>query len=676
MASLVSPGVSVTIVDESFYIPAAAPTVPLFFIATQNNKLQPNGVSPAEGTHEFGMIRTVTSIGQSVSLYGVPSFLKDSGGNPFHGDARNEYGLFALNQYLGIGSYAYVVRANIDLTDAPETYVSLGIPAVLSYDFVGVGGDVPVVGQPGRFSGRITGFQAVNPLPVAQSELTKPEEYTIVITQAATFTTTGDLASEAEYTVTGSKSGIIGTGVINGAFAAGDFDSEVIDLKVQLNRAGGVGTFQEYVEGDYFTFSLEYVATPDVANSSPLAGVFTDIAVETGYELPLGDTETFTITMDTPTTYTVSSSNVGAHANQGGVVGSLFEHTGLGITFTLSNGAIGSGLPNLVTGDKFTITAKGVMRANPLGANDAAKRATICMALAQQITSNTEVRSTDVFEYNLILCPGYWEVVPQLVLLSKDIDEEAFVIADTPSNNTPEQIASYWSTTSGRAKDRAVGYYYPWGIARNLDGAEVLVSASGIAARAFAYNDEVGYPWFAPAGARRGVVSGINRLGYVSGELGGATLFVESNLNQGQRDILYKSPSNINPIVNFPAQGMVIWGQKTSQGVASALDRINVERLCIYLKRALRKGGFPFVFEPNDQITRDNLKAAIDGLLNDVMSKRGLYDFVTISDDSNNTPYRIDNNELWVDIAIKPVKAAEFIYIPIRVLSTGATMPG
>jgi phage tail sheath protein FI len=69
----------------------------------------------------------------------------------------------------------------------------------------------------------------------------------------------------------------------------------------------------------------------------------------------------------------------------------------------------------------------------------------------------------------------------------------------------------------------------------------------------------------------------------------------------------------------------------------------------MYLKRALRKGAFPFVFEPNDQITRDNLKAAIDGLLNDVMSKRGLYDFVTISDESNNTAYRIDNNELWVD---------------------------
>jgi len=536
MASLVSPGVSVTIVDESFYIPAAAPTVPLFFIATKNNKLQPNGVSPAEGTHEFGMMRTITSIGQSVSLYGVPSFLKDSSNTPFHGDARNEYGLFALNQYLGMGSYAYVVRANIDLSDAPETFVSLGIPKVLKYDFVGVGGDVPVVGQPGRFKGRVTGFLAVNPLPVAQSEVTKPETYTVVITQGAVFA--GSLlSSEAEYTVTGSKSGIIGTGVINGAFSSGDFDSNIIDLKVQLNRAGGAGTYEEYVPGDYFTFELEYVATPAVGNSSPLAGVFTDIMVEDGYELPVGDTETFTITLNTATTFTVSSSNPGMHPSQTGVVGSSFESTGLGIAFTLSNGAVGSGLPDLVAGDVFTITAKGVMRANPLGANDAAKRATICMALAQQITSNTEARSTDVFEYNLILCPGYHEVVPQLALLSEDIGEEAFVIADTPSNKTPEQIGSYWATTSERVKNRAVGYYYPWGIARNLDGAEVMIAPSGIAARAFAYNDDVGYPWFAPAGARRGVVTGVNKIGYVSGDLGGATLFVEANINQGQRDI-------------------------------------------------------------------------------------------------------------------------------------------
>ena len=95
----------------------------------------------------------------------------------------------------------------------------------------------------------------------------------------------------------------------------------------------------------------------------------------------------------------------------------------------------------------------------------------------------------------------------------------------------------------------------------------------------------------------------------------------------------------------------------------------------MYIKRSIRKASMPFVFEPNDQLTRDNLKAMIDGFLGDILVRRGLYDFVTLCNDHNNTPVRIDRNELWCDVALKPVKSAEFLYIPIRVLSTGATMP-
>ena len=99
MANLVSPGVSVTITDESFFVPAAARTVPLFFVATVTEKTQPNNL-PAAGTYEHDVIRTVTSLSQSVQLYGIPRFLQDSQGRQLHGDARNEYGLFALNSYL------------------------------------------------------------------------------------------------------------------------------------------------------------------------------------------------------------------------------------------------------------------------------------------------------------------------------------------------------------------------------------------------------------------------------------------------------------------------------------------------------------------------------------------------------------------------------------------------
>src|SRR5271154_6326134 len=121
MATLVSPGVSVTVIDQSFYIPASAPTVPLIFVATQANKLQPDNVTPATGTEENSVVRTVTSIGQSVQLYGIPYFETDNSGNAYNGAALNEYGLFALNEFLAIGNLAYVVRANVDLANKAVT---------------------------------------------------------------------------------------------------------------------------------------------------------------------------------------------------------------------------------------------------------------------------------------------------------------------------------------------------------------------------------------------------------------------------------------------------------------------------------------------------------------------------------------------------------------------------
>jgi len=211
-------------------------------------------------------------------------------------------------------------------------------------------------------------------------------------------------------------------------------------------------------------------------------------------------------------------------------------------------------------------------------------------------------------------------------------------------------------------------------LATNLDGKNVAVSAAGVALRTIAFSDDVSFLWFAPAGTRRGLITGISSLGYVDGTLGGPTTWVELNLNQGQRDALYQyAPSgDINPLVFFPGDGFVVWGQKTSAADASAMDRVNVSRLMKYIKRQLRRNTNSFVFQPNDQLTRDNLKAVVDNFLGDLIVKRGLYDFATICDESNNTPDRIDRNEMYVDIAVKPVKAAEFIYIPIRIVATGA----
>ena len=116
---------------------------------------------------------------------------------------------------------------------------------------------------------------------------------------------------------------------------------------------------------------------------------------------------------------------------------------------------------------------------------------------------------------------------------------------------------------------------------------------------------------------------------------------------------------------------MVVFGQKTRARNASALDRVNVARLVVYLRTQLELLAKPYLFEPNDKITRDQIKAAADQLMLELVSLRALYDFVTVCDESNNTPARIDKNELYLDVAIEPVKAIEFIYIPLRIKNTG-----
>lgn len=611
--ALVSPGVSVTVIDESFYIPAAASTVPLFFIATRRGKMQPNGITPAAGTNEHSVVRTISSIGQSVQLYGVPYFWKDSSGNEFHGDARNEYGLYALNQFLGVANRAYVVRANVDLADQAESFIGAGTPVPTEPYLVGIG------------NGDMVDLEAA-------SAQVSPETINVVMT------------SPTSFTVVGVDSGIIGTGTVGAPFSSN---------KVNFTIEAGSDPFSA---DDYFTFDLVYEPASYVGNGN---GMMSQLNVDVN-----AVAETWTITFTSSTQFTVTGSQSGATAS--GIVGVGYDNNFINFT-------INAGSTPFTADDEFTINLTQVNQTNPLGADDAAKRVAIATALQAEINSNTEVRS-EAYEYNLIVCPGYPEVVDELVALSNTVNDEAFVIADVPLNKSPEQ-AAVWAGTSERVSSQNAAYYYPWGLASNLDGRNVCVAPSGIALRTYAYSDNQSYVWFAPAGVRRGAVSGVAKVGYVSGTLGTATTFVESNLNQGQRDNLYEYFKNINPIVFFPGRGLIVWGQKTSYGAASALDRVNVMRLVMYIKRQLRKNSFPFVFEPNDKITRDGLKAAADGFLNDILAKRGLYDFVTLCDESNNTPDRIDRNEMYLDVALKPVKAAEFIYIPIRVLSTGAQMP-
>jgi hypothetical protein len=306
-----------------------------------------------------------------------------------------------------------------------------------------------------------------------------------------------------------------------------------------------------------------------------------------------------------------------------------------------------------------------------------AQRKVVVMAIKSVIDTSEEARDTERRNFNLIAAPGYPEVLSNLINLNIDRGLLAFVLGDTPLRLRSDATTLInWGTNANLVFDNGddgivsfdeyAAVWYPNGFTTDLSGANAVVPATHMMLRTIALSDQVSYPWFAPAGTRRGGITNATAVGYIdslSGE------FQTVALNEGTRDVLYDL--KVNPIPFFVGVGLVAYGQKTRARNASALDRINVARLVVYLRSQLQKLARPYIFEPNDQITRDEIKGAVESLLLELVGLRALYDFAVVCDESNNTPSRIDRNELYVDIAIEPVKAVEFIYIPLRIKNTG-----
>ena len=304
-----------------------------------------------------------------------------------------------------------------------------------------------------------------------------------------------------------------------------------------------------------------------------------------------------------------------------------------------------------------------------------AQRRMVTAAMQAAIIANTEVRE-DQFQFNLIAAPGYPELIDEMVALNNDRSQTAFVVGDTPMRLAPNaiDIANWSNNTNGDGLATAspyLGVYYPCGQSSDLQGNTIVVPASHMALRTIIFNDNVSYQWFAPAGTRRGLVDNASSIGYIDAATGEFTF---DGIRQGLRDTLYEN--RINPITNLPGIGLVVWGQKTRNPTASSLDRINVARLVNYLRTILATAGNGFLFEPNDKITRDQIANIISGAINDLVAKRGVYDYLVVCDETNNTPTRIARNELYVDIAIEPMKDVEFIYIPIRLKNPGDIAAG
>lgn len=272
--------------------------------------------------------------------------------------------------------------------------------------------------------------------------------------------------------------------------------------------------------------------------------------------------------------------------------------------------------------------------------------------------------NVDDYQYNIMLIPGLTNVSqtsPLTTAINNAQTRGDHLVVIDPVNYAAQIGGASGVKAQANSRDTSYGaMYWPWVRTKDPDsGKNVWVPASTMMGGVFAFNDRAAEPWFAPAGINRGGL--------------GTVLSAERKLSATNRDDLYSA--NINPIATFPGVGTVVYGQKTLQRKASALDRVNVRRLLIELKGYISQVAQNLVFEQNTAATRNNFLAQVNPYLENVQARQGLYAFKVIMDDSNNTPDVIDRNQLVGQIYIQPTRTAEFIYLDFNLQPTGATFP-
>jgi phage tail sheath protein FI len=268
----------------------------------------------------------------------------------------------------------------------------------------------------------------------------------------------------------------------------------------------------------------------------------------------------------------------------------------------------------------------------------------------------------EAYQFNLLFTPGllnnkHSSTVSTIISNTQDRGDNLYVLDLIDFSGT---VAS----TITQAQTRNTSYaasYWPWvRIADPATGKQVWVPASTVVPGVYAFNDKVSAPWFAPAGINRGGLTTV--------------LQAQFKLTQANKDSLYSN--NINPLATLPKNGVVVFGQKTLQKQASALDRVNVRRLMIEMKNYIRQIADTIVFEQNTIATRNSFVGRVTPFLEGIQQKQGLYAYKIIMDDSNNGPAVIDQNQLVGQIYIQPTRTAEFISLDFILLPTGAEFPG
>jgi phage tail sheath protein FI len=303
-------------------------------------------------------------------------------------------------------------------------------------------------------------------------------------------------------------------------------------------------------------------------------------------------------------------------------------------------------------------TGNDISATNTQGLNCTNANASGTIAYKRAINA---VSNPDEFDMNMLVTPGiiheYHTQVTNHAISKVEDRADCFYVMD----------GSRW----GRSVTNAVGdiksvdtnyaaTYYPWvKILDPVKNKPMWVPPSVVIPGVIANTDTVAHEWFAPAGLNRGGLSSV--------------LEAKTRLTHKERDTLYEG--RVNPIASFPQQGVVVFGQKTLQGKPSALDRINVRRLLIKLRKFIASSSRYLVFEQNTAATRNRFLGIVNPFLNSVQANSGLSAFKVVMDDSNNTPDVVDRNELRGQIFIQPTRTAEFIVLDFVIQPTGAAFP-
>jgi phage tail sheath protein FI len=333
---------------------------------------------------------------------------------------------------------------------------------------------------------------------------------------------------------------------------------------------------------------------------------------------------------------------------------------GITVNTDAANISYSASLPNSGSGSFYNATgavaASTTFFSSIAGGADAQGLATTDYTTALSLLANK-----DEYQFNIISTPGllyggsgnFTTVVNRFIALAEDRGDCIAVVDLVPTGSTIGAVTNAAATLNSSY----AATYWPWLQVKSATGRNEWVPAGTVIPGVYAFTDASSAPWFAPAGLVRGGIGGV--------------IQAERKLTKGDRDALYAA--KVNPIATFPGTGISVFGQKTLQTKSSALDRVNVRRLLIELKKFIGDQARNLVFEQNTISTRNKFLTAVNPYLESVVQRQGLYAYRVVMDDTNNTADAIDRNQLVGQILIQPAKTVEFVVLDFTIQPTGAT---